>query len=192
MIDLKNTLEILENKYQLLNCETLRFDLEYNRYHVFFFYKPSLIQSGHDMFIFNADIEGVLISLPLYFYKNNLITSIPNQIYISHFYKLCVSPPIFFEYILEKILSRKITYTSEKLKNVKDTYQQFIQNFKKFKGYKPYFWRFRTDNMSIPMEKKLLQNRLLTKKEIEYLKANHLTTQFTHDPTKERELAINL
>ena len=44
--------------------------------------------------------------------------------------------------------------------------------------------------MSPLIEKKLIFYGV-TREEIEYLKRNNITAQFTHDPTKEKELIIS-
>lgn len=191
MIDLKNSIDILKEQYLASNAEILRFDLQYNNFHIFFFYRPKSKERYKELLIFNAYIEEVLISKPLYQHQkeNKLITSIPNDLY-QYFKKLGTNPDNFFSVIIEKIINNDINYNSSSIQEVANNHTLFIQNFRNYEADKPYFWRFYSARMSSLIEKKLIFYGA-TKEEIEYLKRNNITAQFTHDPRKEKELIIS-
>lgn len=192
MINFENVLKTLKRNYAHQNCEVLRFDFLYNNFHIFFFYKPTLIKNGKDMFIFNADINNVIISKPLYFHNDVfLITSIPREIF-RYFLEISPKPSSFFEDVKEKILNNKVNYAPSNIQEVKISYNSFINNFPEFKTDKPYFWRLTTAKMSDLMEEKLRNNYKLNSQQIQFLKDNNKTAQFTHNPAKERILIINL
>lgn len=192
MINFENVLSILKKEYFKINREILRFDFLYNNFHIFFFYKPTLIKNGKDMFVFNADINNVIISKPLYFHNDVfLITSIPREIF-RYFLEISSKPSSFFEDVKEKILNNKVNYAPSNIQEVKISYNSFINNFPEFKTDKPYFWRLTTAKMSDLMEEKLRNNYKLNSQQIQFLKDNNKTAQFTHNPAKERILIINL
>jgi len=192
MINFENTLSILKKEYFKINREILRFDFLYNNFHIFFFYKPTLIKNGKDMFVFNADINNVIISKPLYFHNDVfLITSIPREIF-RYFLEISPKPSSFFEDVKEKILNNQVNYASSNIREVENSYNTFINNFPNFKMDKPYFWRLTTARMSPLIEEKLKNNYNITNQQIKFLKDNNKTAQFTHNPAKERVLIINL
>lgn len=192
MLNFETVLKTLKRNYAHQDCEVLRFDFLYNNFHIFFFYKPTLIKNGKDMFVFNADINNVIISKPLYFHNDVfLITSIPREIF-RYFLEISPKPSLFFEDVKEKILNNQVNYASSNVREVENVYNTFVNVFPNFQIDKPYFWRLTTARMSSLMEEKLKNNYKVTDQQIKFLKDNNKTAQFTHNPAKERVLIINL
>lgn len=191
MIDFKESLKILKNTYKQLECEVLRIDFRYNNFHIFFFYKPTLIDNGHDLLVFNAYIEDTLISIPLYFKENfQLITSIPKELY-SYISKINNYPSKIFEEVDIKIKKNNLEYARTNINLVRETHTEFTRKFSKFEPDKPYFWRLRTSRMSTLIEKKLL-NYGVTPEQIKFLKSINQTAQFTYDALRENDIQIKL
>ena len=127
MINFETVLKTLKRNYAHQDCEVLRFDFLYNNFHIFFFYKPTLIKNGKDMFVFNADINNVIISKPLYFHNDVfLITSIPREIF-RYFLEISPKPSSFFEDVKEKILNNQVNYASSNIREVENSYNTFIK-----------------------------------------------------------------
>lgn len=83
MVNFENVLPILKEQYNRLQPEILRFDFQYNGYHIYFLYKPTLIEDGKDLFVFNAYVDNIFICQPLNFIKNILKTRIAEDIYLT-------------------------------------------------------------------------------------------------------------
>lgn len=191
MVNFENVLPILKEQYNHLQPEILRFDFQYNGYHIFFFYKPTLIKDGTDLFIFNAYVGNNLICQPLYFFKNELITSIDDKI-CPIFWKISPTPTEFFENVKSKIINNEINFEASNLHEMEESFDTFKQQFPKHE-IKPYFWRLRkSDVMSPKIESKLIRLYNLTYKEISFLKKLKKTAQFTLDPKKEKNIKIVL
>ncbi|MHD0319047.1 hypothetical protein [Fusobacterium sp. THCT1E2] len=191
MVNFENVLPILKEQYNRLQPEILRFDFQYNGYHIFFFYKPTLIKDGTDLFIFNAYVANNLICQSLYFLNDELITSIDNEIFLI-FRKISPTPTEFFEAISSKIINNEINFEASNLHEMEESFDTFKQQFPKLEVEKPYFWRLTTATMSPKIETKLIRLYNLTYKEISFLKKLEKTAQFTLDPQKEKNIKIAL
>lgn len=193
MVDFELSLPILKKEYNNLNREILRFDFQYNGYHIFFLYKPTLINEGKDLFIFNAYIDNNFICQPLNFIKNNLKTRINEEIYLN-FWKICPSPDKFFSEVNMKIIESTVNFTHSNFDEMNDNFNAFHQQFPTLEFDKPYFWRFTSlskgRNMSSGMEKKLRISYGLSSKIIFLLKKSRRTAQFVLDPQREKNIKI--
>lgn len=191
MVNFSDALVILKEHYNCLQPEILRFDFQYNNHHIFFFYKPTLIEDGKDLFIFNAYIHDTFICQTLYFSNKKLITSIDNKIFFL-FRKISPTPTNFFEIVKSKIINNEINFKTSNLHEMKKYFNTFQKKFPNLEADKPYFWRLITATMSFKMETKLTKLYHLSTKEIIFLKKLKKTAQFTLDPQKEKNIKIIL
>ncbi|WP_302820979.1 hypothetical protein [Fusobacterium ulcerans] len=193
MVNFENVLPILKEQYNRLQPEILRFDFQYNGYHIYFLYKPTLIEDGKDLFVFNAYVDNIFICQPLNFIKNILKTRIAEDIYLT-FWKICPSPDKFFSEVNTKIIESTVNFMHSNLNEMNENFNAFHQQFPDLEFDKPYFWRFTSlpkgKNMSSEMEKKLRISCGLSSKIIFLLKKSRRTAQFTLNPQREKSIKI--
>lgn len=194
MISFELSLPILKREYANINREILRFDFQYNGYHIYFLYKPTLIEGGKDLFVFNADVKGNFICQPLVFTDNKISTRINDEIYLI-FYNINRTPNKFFSEVNQKIIDSEVNYTYSTAKEMTEKFDNFHIKFPNLKFDKPFFWRFTSlpkgKDMSSGMEKKLSDNGL-TNFQIKFLQTIRRTAQFTLKSKWERNIHINL
>lgn len=195
MINFENALSILKKEYFKINKEILRFDFHYNNYHIYFLYRPTFIEDGRDLFIFNAYVDNSFICQPLNFINNVLKTRINKDIYLK-FWKICPSPDKFFSDVNVKIMESTINFSYSNFNEINISFSIFNQHYPSLEFDKPYFWRFvslpKDKSMSSEMEKKLRISYGLSSKIIFLLKKTRRTAQFTLDPKKEKSINIAL
>ena len=193
MVKFELALSILKKEYQSINRDILRFDLQYNGYHVYFLYKPTIIEGGKDLFVFNAYVDNTFICQPLNFINGTLKTRIAKKIYFI-FWKICPFPDNFFSEVNRKIIEYTVTFTHSNFNEMNDNFNLFHQYFPSLKFDKPYFWRFTSlpkgKTMSSEMEKKLRISYGLSSKVIFLLQNSRRTAQFTSDYQKEKNINI--
>lgn len=193
MVNFELSLPILKKEYINTNREILRFDFQYNGYHIFFLYKPTLFENGKDLFIFNAYVGKTFICQPLNFIENNLKTRINDEIYLK-FWKVCPSPDIFFSEVNKKIIESTVTFSHSTFTEMNENFNIFHKQFPELEFDKPYFWRFmslpKDKNMSSGMEKKLKISYGLSSEVISLLKDSGRTAQFVLEPQREKKIEI--
>ena len=193
MVNFELSLSILKKEYVKANREILRFDFQYNGYHIYFLYKPTLIEDGKDLFVFNAYVDNIFICQPLNFINNILKARINEDIYLK-FWKIYPSPDKFFSEVNTKIIESTVNFTYSNFNKMNENFDTFHQQFPNLEFDKPYFWRFTSlpkgKNMSYEMEKKLRISCGLSSKIIFLLKKSRRTAQFTLDPQKEKSIKI--
>ena len=190
MVNFELSLPILKKNYVDINREILRFDFQYNSYQIYFLYRPTLVEGGKGLFVFNADVDGNFICQPLAFVDNKISASINPEIF-QDFFKISNLPTIFFNDVNNKILTGNVIYTHSTSREMIDNFNAFYEKFPKIEVDKPFFWRFTTQKMSPKMENKLFNNGL-TKNQIYFLKEAGRTAQFTFKASSERNILIAL
>lgn len=194
MINFEQSLPILKREYANINREILRFDFQYNGYHIYFLYKPTIIENGKDLFVFNAYVKGNFICQPLVLIDNQISAFINNKIYFI-FCKICSTPSIFFRDISKKIIANEVNYTHLTAKEMKKSFDDFHKKFPELEFDKPFFWRFfsltKGEKMSFEMREKLLDNGL-TNSQLEFLQSIRRSAQFTLMPNWEKNIHIAL
>jgi|GEM_PF-2167399 hypothetical protein len=195
MINFENVLSILKKEYFKINREILRFDFHYNSYHIYFLYRPTFIEDGQDLFVFNAYVDNSFICQPLNFINNILKTRINEDIYLK-FWKICPSPDKFFSDVKTKIIESTVNFSYSTFDEMNTSFNIFHQEYPSLEFDKPYFWRFvslpKDKNMSPEMEKKLKISYGLSYEVISLLKKTRRTAQFTLNPQKEKSINIAL
>lgn len=191
MIDFEDVLKILEREYTSSNSEVLRFDLQYNGYHIFFLFRPSLVKGGEPLFIFNAYIDKNFICQVMEFDKNRLSTRIKNEVYFL-FRKISTKNTVFFEDIKVKLIENRVNFHSSTNRDLKNSFSNLQNLFPDSEREKPFFWRLTTATMSKEIEDKLVVKYCLTKADLQFLRDIGKTAQFTDDLTKENNIILIL